>query len=115
MDRKRIPETDFFDRIAEQTSQPAPGEGAPAKLKSRIYSALMLHEAATGPLATFTETKRAGYQLCVFEELVRIAPVGEQIKSRNICRVCHARVLAESMDRAPIYWPHCPYSEFQKP
>jgi hypothetical protein len=28
--------------------------------------------------------------------------------------VCHARVLAEPIANAPIYWRHCPYDEFQK-
>jgi hypothetical protein len=27
--------------------------------------------------------------------------------------VCHARVLAERLEHAPIYWPHCPYVRFQ--
>jgi hypothetical protein len=49
----------------------------------------------------------------VFEKAVEILPVGESIKSLNFCRVCHARVAAETMERAPIFWPHCPYSEFQ--
>jgi hypothetical protein len=30
----------------------------------------------------------------------------------NPCRVCHARVLGERLERAPIFWPGCPYSEF---
>ena len=53
------------------------------------------------------------HELCVFEELVRIAPVGEAAKSLNICRICHARVLAEHMGNAPIYWSGCPYVELK--
>jgi hypothetical protein len=49
----------------------------------------------------------------VFEDLVQIAPVGESLKSRNPCRVCHARVLGENVEDAPIWWPHCPYVRFQ--
>lgn len=86
---------------------------APAQLKSRIYSRLMQELAAAGPLLSLPETKASGADLCVFEELVRIAPVGETAKTRNCCRVCHARVLAERMEGAPIYWPHCPYVRFQ--
>jgi hypothetical protein len=39
-------------------------------------------------------------------------PVGTAIRSMNPCRICHARVLAERMEQAPIFWPGCPYSEF---
>jgi hypothetical protein len=109
----RISEEDFFERVvsgAEANSEPG---FAPPKLKSRIYSALMLRQGTAGPLASVTRTKNAGYSLCVFEELVRIAPAGEKVKSLNFCRMCHARVLAEHLERAPIYWPNCPYVKFQ--
>lgn len=108
-----MPEDEFFERVASAGGADAEPAPAPARLKSRVYSALMLAEAAGGPLASFTETKAAGGGLCCFEELVRIAPVGERVKSLNICRVCHARVLAERLERAPIYWPNCPYVKFQ--
>jgi hypothetical protein len=86
---------------------------APSTLKSRIYSRLVQEQAAESPLLSLPETKAAGRPLCVFEELVRIAPVGEALKTKNCCRVCHARVIAERVERAPIYWPHCPYVLFQ--
>jgi hypothetical protein len=110
----QIPEEEFFERLAAGAEVPAEPVTAPSRLKSRIYSALALRQAATGPLASLTESRAAGRGLCVFEELVRIAPVGERLKSLNICRVCHARVLAEQLEKAPIYWPHCPYVKFQK-
>jgi hypothetical protein len=94
------------------SSAPAPDrepEPASSRLKSRIYSRLMLEEAAEGPLLGLAETKADGRGLCVFEELVRIAPVGETLQSRNYCRICHARVAGERIENAPIYWPHCPY------
>jgi hypothetical protein len=108
-----IPEEEFFGRLADAAQLPDEPVRAPAKLKSRIYSALMLREAATERLASVTECKAAGNGLCVFEELVRIAPVGEGAKSLNFCRLCHARILAEGMEKAPIYWPNCPYVKFQ--
>jgi hypothetical protein len=86
---------------------------APSRLKSRIYSRLVKDQAADGPLLSLSETKASGNGLCVFEELVQIAPVGEQMKTTNYCRVCHARLLAEHLEHAPIYWPHCPYVRFQ--
>jgi hypothetical protein len=110
-----IPEDELFERLAESAPQPADPARAPAKLKARIYSALMLLESAAGPLASFTETAAAGRELCVFEDLVRIAPVGEGVKSLNICRICHARVLAEHLEHPPIWWPHCPYVKFHQP
>ena len=63
--------------------------------------------------ASLDQTVAAAYGVCVFEKLVQIAPVGESAKSRFFCQVCHARVLAEAFDNAPIYWPHCPYVDFK--
>ena len=75
---------------------------APARLKARIYSALVSHLSETGPLLSLADTKAAGNGLCVFEEAIALLPVGERIGSMNPCRVCHARVLAERVDHAPI-------------
>ena len=86
---------------------------APSRLKSRIFSALMRRQEESGRLLSLSETRRAGNQLCVFEQLVQIAPVGEMLHSFNCCRVCHARALAERIERAPIWWPGCPYVMFQ--
>ena len=97
--------------IAAAADQSTPR--APSRLKSRIYSRLTLAQAADGPLLSLPETKAAGRPLCIFEELVCIAPLGEAIQSKNCCRVCHARVAGERMEDAPIYWPHCPYVNFQ--
>ncbi len=98
-----------FDTLAAS----AAAEPVPPSLKSRIYSALVARQAASGPLLSLPAVKAGGRGLCVFEELVQIAPFGENMKSFNCCRVCHARVLAEHMDSAPIYWPRCPYVGFQ--
>jgi hypothetical protein len=87
---------------------------APARLKAKIYSALVQHLSETGPLLSLTATKAAGGGLCVFEEALAALPVGERIGSMNPCRVCHARVLAERVEHAPIFWPHCPYAVFHR-
>jgi hypothetical protein len=87
---------------------------APARLKARIYSALVNRLSTPGPLRSLAATRAAGGRLCVFEEALARLPVGERIGSMNPCRVCHARVLAERVDRAPIFWPHCPYAEFHR-
>lgn len=106
------------DELFSEMSQVEPEGGgkprAPSRLKAKIYSALMLRQVTTGPLASLREVKTRGRNLCVFEELVQIAPIGEKVKSLNFCRVCHARVLAERLENAPIYWPGCPYADFQK-
>lgn len=104
---------EFMERIADAVEL-SESAVAPADLKARLYSALVRQQARTGPLMSLTETKAHGRQLCVFEQLVRIAPVGERAGSLNICRVCHARVLAEHIENAPIYWRGCPYVEFKK-
>jgi hypothetical protein len=87
---------------------------APSRLKSRIYSALLERQRNDGPLLSLSEVKARGRRLCVFEELVQIAPVSEAAKQPNFCRVCHARILAENIENAPVYWPGCPYAEFQR-
>ena len=101
----------WFERLAEATDDP-PQERAPATLRSRTYSALVARMAASGSLLDLAETKEAGGHLCVFENVLTLLPVGHEIRSMNPCRVCHARVLGERMDRAPIFWPGCPYSDF---
>jgi hypothetical protein len=103
----------FFERLAEADPIES-GLGAPSSLKSRTYSALVRLQSSSGPLLGLEECHAAGHGLCVFEQLVRIAPVGERVKEMNPCQICHARVLAEHFDHAPIYWPHCPYVKFQQ-
>jgi len=86
---------------------------ASSRLKSRMFSALQLEQQQSGPLCSLVETHAADGKLCIFEELVRIAPAGDAVKQKNPCRLCHARVLAEHVENAPIYWPGCPYVRFQ--
>jgi len=108
-----FPDDELMERIAE-TVEPEETRTALSCLKAKIYSALMLHQAERGPLMSLTEVKAGGSTLCVFEELVRIASAGEGIESLNICRVCHARVLAEHLEHPPIYWQGCPYVQLKK-
>ena len=105
----------FFTLLAEKTDA-APGqtERAPSRLKSKLYSALVMEQAARGPLRSLTATSAAGRPLCVFENVVGLVP-DEHVTSMNPCRVCHARLLAERFEKPPIYWPHCPYVEFRRP
>ena len=105
------------DRWLEQLAGEVPidtATPAPARLKAKIYSALVEQLSETGPLLSLAATKAAGSGLCVFEQAVAVLPLGERIGSMNPCRVCHARLLAEKLDRAPIFWPHCPYAEFHR-
>ena len=89
-------------------------EPAPSRLKSRAYSTLIRAQQETGPLQTLGESEAAGHGLCIFEKLVQIAPLGERAKAPFICWTCHARILAEHMESAPIFWPNCPYVAFQE-
>ena len=93
---------------------PSIGVGASTRLKSRIYSALMLEAAADGPLLDLDATVAAGHGLCVFEKLVQIGPVGGALKSFNYCRVCHGRLMGEHIEDPPLYWVCCPYAEFKQ-
>ena len=105
---------DFFAELASRSEEQSAEATAPSRLKSKIYSAIVRRQQQSGPLLSLAQTKAAGRALCFFENLVQIAPVGERPKSLNPCRVCHARLLAERVEKAPIYWPHCPYVAFQK-
>lgn len=86
---------------------------APSCLKSRLYSRLIEALEETGPLASLKETEAEGRPLCVFEKLVEILPQQQSLHSFQYCKICHARVAAETIENAPIYWAHCPYCEFQ--
>jgi hypothetical protein len=101
-------DADFFEFLSGLPEDPAP---APARLESRLYSALIRKMQEAGPLENVGATE-ATDTLCVFEKLVQISPLAEQTGSANFCRVCHARILGETLDHAPIYWKHCPYSQF---
>ena len=105
----------FFTMLAAKTDAvQGTGERAPARLKSRLYSALVTEQAASGPLLSLRATQAAGRPLCVFEDLLQVAPGVERVTSMNPCTVCHARVLAEHFESPPIYWPHCPYVAFRR-
>ena len=111
---KPMTDDPFFERLSAAT-EPSDGKlaKAPSRLKAKVYSALLSQQTASGPLLSVSATEASGRSLCVFEKAVEVLPVGEGIKCLNFCRVCHARVAAEKMENAPIYWPHCPYSDFQ--
>jgi len=89
------------------------GPRTPSSLKARLYSAVVREQQRSGPLASLTDTVGAGHGICVFERLVQISPVGEAAKSPFFCHICHARLLAEHFDNAPIFWPNCPYVDFK--
>ena len=111
---KPMADDPFFEQLF-RAAEPADGElaKAPSRLKAKVYSALLTQQTASDPLLSVSATEASGRTLCVFEKAIEVLPVGEAIKSLNFCRVCHARVAAEKIENAPIYWPHCPYSEFQ--
>lgn len=103
----------WFERLGAAAGGDAPtGERAPARLKSRIHSALVNRMAESGPLLDLVESKAHGRRLCVFEEALAMMPADLKLGTTNPCRICHARVLGERMDHAPVFWPGCPYSEF---
>ena len=110
---RNVPNDEWMQFIADD-SEPEETQTAPSRLKARVYSALVQRQAESGPLMSLTEVKVGGRDLCVFEKLVQIAPTGEMVDSLNLCRVCHARVLAEHLEHPPIYWSGCPYVALKK-
>jgi len=109
-------EDDIFRSLVNRSEPKPTGQEAktPASLKAKIYSGLLSIQSQTGPLASLTATSTNGRGLCIFEEAVRILPIGEQVKSLNFCRVCHGRLLGEKLSKAPIYWKNCPYADFHR-
>lgn len=103
----------WFERLSEATGE-LTGERAPARLKSKIYSALVARMAESGSLLDLVETKSSGARLCVFETTLTVLPLGTNVRSMNPCRICHARVVGERMENAPIFWSGCPYAEFHR-
>ena len=103
---------DLLDRVAALTEDLPSEVRAPAKLKAQVYSALVARMAASGSLLDLAASREAGGHLCVFEQILTVLPVGTDVRTMNPCRVCHARVLGERMEHAPIFWPGCPYSDF---
>jgi len=103
----------WFEQLVEATGEMT-HERAPARLKSQIYSAVLARMGESGPLLDLMDTKKAGGRLCVFENALTMLPLGTDIRSMNPCRICHARVLGERMEQAPIFWPGCPYAGFHR-
>jgi hypothetical protein len=103
----------WLERLVEETGG-LTSECAPARLKSRVYSALVAQMAESGPLLDLVDSKEFGARLCVFETALTVLPFGTAVGSMNPCRICHARLLGERMEHAPIFWPGCPYSEFHR-
>ena len=98
---------DHLIRKAERAS----AANASSRLKARILSKLVALEQAEGPLRILSASKDAGEQLCIFEHAVAMLP-STDLQSRNPCAVCHARILGEKVENAPIFWPGCPYSRY---
>lgn len=103
----------FFELLAQEAEN-AKAERAPSRLKARLYSALVQRQESSGPLRSLSDTRKAGEELCAFESLWERLPLGESAKRFNCCSICHARALAERLERPPIYWNHCPYVAFGK-
>lgn len=94
--------------VDEQRSPAAPG-----RLKSRILSALVRRLTERGSLLPLADSRSCGGGLCVFEDAVALLGSG-RLGSMNPCNACHARVLGERLEHAPIFWRNCPYADFHK-
>jgi hypothetical protein len=103
----------LFELMALEPEDPEEAR-APSRLKSRLYSALVRKQEQSGPLRSLGETRTEEYGLCVFEDLWQRAASGDAAQRFNCCSLCHARVLAERWEKAPIYWENCPYVAFGK-
>jgi hypothetical protein len=110
--KDKTPERDFLALSAQTAGSDSGPTPAPGRLKSKVYSALIHHMEASGPLLPVGTTV-ATHGLCVFEKLVEIVPLATKLQTFNACRVCHARVLAEKFEHPPIYWKNCPYVDFK--
>lgn len=93
------------DLFAEGREAPS-DTTAPASLRSRIYSAVIREAEKSAPLRPVSESEEAGYAICAWERMTRHLPGGE---TRNHCKICHARVVAETFDSVSMPWQGCPY------
>ena len=103
----------FFERLVGEleTAEPSP---APSRLKAKLLTALLRKQEESGRLRVLGETRARGYGLCIFEDLWERVTAGEAAHALNCCQLCHARVLAEHLEHAPLYWGRCPYAAFSK-
>lgn len=108
LNKMRNADDQFFQSLAEPHDATAP---APARLKSRLYSAIVRESQKKSPLRVLSETRRAGYQLCHWEEIMQLVPGAGSV---NHCHLCGMRLLAESLENAPLPWSGCPYAQFHK-
>ena len=69
----------WFEQLAAET--PA-DESAGTRLRARVYTALVRKQMESGPIASVSETKTRGRDLCVFEELVQIPPFYDLVEKR---------------------------------
>ena len=99
---------DWARQVEEADNTPAP-----SCLKSKLYSSLINAQQQSGPLLGLKQTREQGHKLCVFERFVEMLPQQKDLQSFQYCNICHARVAGEKIENAPIFWPHCPYCEFQ--
>lgn len=104
-------ESQFSGDIWEECSD-SELPGASSRQKSKLYSRMIATQELTGPLVQLGATQEQGRGLCVFEQIMALAP-GTALQEYQYCKICHARVLGESVENAPIFWPNCPYAEFQ--
>ena len=114
MVNSNLPDDRWLETLAVAADTPRTGtDRAPSRLKAKIYSALVRRQQESGALLSLSDTRSAGRGLCVYEKLVQILPVSEKAKCFNCCSICHARLLAENLETAPIHWSNCPYVRFQ--
>ncbi len=96
-----------MERIADEAALTEP-QVAPSRLKAKVYSALMLRQAESGPLMSLTETDACGHKLCVFEELVATASNSDfhQLLEQDELRRNTRRVLASLPEqyRLALIW-----------
>ncbi len=114
MSDRTLTDDEFFSRVAEETESALGAVHAPSRVKAKTYSALVRRQQQSGPLLNLADTRRAARGLCVFESFWQHLPLPDSAKCFNCCSICHARVLGERSEPAPIFWGHCPYVEFQK-
>lgn len=114
MSDKPPQDDEIFLRLAQAAETVTKAENAPSRLKAKTYSALVRRQQQSGPLLNLVETHQAGHGLCVFEAAWARLPLTESAKCFNCCSLCHARVVGEHVEPAPIYWANCPYVAFKK-
>ena len=97
----------WLERVAAATDFDADRAGARAGAAqgAHLFRAREPPGADRSPPHAWVRRRQPAADCACSKQPSPCCPSADRIGSMNPCRVCHARVLAERLDDAPIFWP----------